>query len=106
MTSTGSPSSASPRATAKPYVLRHRGREDIYIRVGSTSQLAAREQQARLFPMGGMLHTELMPVSGSSFRDLSKERLTDYLSAIVVGPKTVVRALRRPGSTRIWRMRC
>jgi hypothetical protein len=59
MTSTGSPSSASPRATAKPYVLRHRGREDIYIRVGSTSQLAAREQQARLFPMGGMLHTEL-----------------------------------------------
>ena len=83
------------QGTAKPYVVRHRGREDIYIRVGSTSQLATREQQARLFAMGGMLHTELLPVSGSSFRDLSKERLTDYLSAIV-GDKEI------PASDQAW----
>lgn len=71
------------QGTAKPYVVRNRGREDIYVRVGSTSQLASREQQARLFSLGGMLHPELLPVSGSALRDLSKDRLTDYLTEIV-----------------------
>ena len=33
---------------AKPYVLRHNDREDIYIRLGSTSRLATREQSARV----------------------------------------------------------
>jgi Predicted transcriptional regulator containing an HTH domain and an uncharacterized domain shared with the mammalian protein Schlafen len=83
------------QGTAKPYVVRHHGREDIYIRVGSTSQIADRQQQARLFAMGGMLHTELLPVAGSTFRDLSKERLTDYLSAIV-GDKEI------PASDQAW----
>src|SRR5699024_7497133 len=58
--------------TAKPYVVRHSGREDIYIRVGGTSRLASREQQARLHAAGGLLHAELMPVSGTSLKDLSK----------------------------------
>lgn len=71
------------QGTTKPYVVRHHGREDIYIRVGSTSQLATREQQARLYAIGGMLHAELLPVSGSGLRDLSLERLTDYLATIV-----------------------
>lgn len=71
------------QGTTKPYVVRHNGREDIYIRVGSTSQLASREQQARLFATGGMLHAEGLPVSGSGLRDLSRERLTDYLATIV-----------------------
>src|SRR4030042_7057875 len=33
---------------SKPYVLRDEGREDPYIRVGTTSRRATREQQARL----------------------------------------------------------
>ena len=65
--------------TAKPYVLRHNGREDIYVRVGSTSRLASREQQARLFESGGLLHAEVLPVSGSSLADLDMARLGDYL---------------------------
>jgi len=65
--------------TAKPYVLRHNGREDIYVRVGSTSRLATREQQARLFESGGMLHSEALPVSGAAFGALDRERLQDYL---------------------------
>ncbi|MCY4258726.1 MAG: putative DNA binding domain-containing protein [Rhodobacteraceae bacterium] len=68
---------------AKPYVVRNRGREDIYVRVGSTSRLATREQQARLYSVGGMLHTELLPVPGSGLSHLSLERLKDYLSTIV-----------------------
>ncbi len=71
------------QGTAKPYVRRHNDREDVYVRVGSTSQLASREQQARLYAVGGMLHAELLPVSGSALRDLSKERLADYLTSIV-----------------------
>ena len=67
----------------KPYVVRHRGREDIYVRVGSTSQRASREQQARLFAAGGLIHTEMLPVSGSGLSDLSLERLADYLTAFV-----------------------
>lgn len=64
---------------SKPYVLRHNGREDIYIRVGSTSRLADREAQARLFATGGLLHSETLPVSGASLDALDRERLKDYL---------------------------
>lgn len=71
------------QGTSKPYVVRHNDREEIYVRVGSTSRLATREQQARLFALGGMLHAELLPVSGSAIRDLSRERLADYLATIV-----------------------
>ncbi len=39
------------------------------------------EQHARLFESGGMLHSEVLPVSGSSLADLDLPRLTDYLSA-------------------------
>lgn len=65
--------------TAKPYVVRRNGREEIYVRVGTTSRLATREQQARLFATGGLLHAETLPVSGTRLSDLSTERLTDYL---------------------------
>nr|WP_297363144.1 RNA-binding domain-containing protein [Acidiferrobacter sp.] len=68
--------------TAKPYVLRHNNREDIYVRVGSASRLATREQQARLFESGGMLHSEMLPVSGAAFDALDRERLQDYLLAL------------------------
>ena len=51
--------------TAKPYVVRQNDREEIYVRVGSTSRRATREQQARLFESGGLLHSEVLPVSGS-----------------------------------------
>ena len=71
------------QGVTKPYVVRHHGREDIHIRIGSTSQLASREQQARLYATGGMLHAELLPVSGSRLSDLSLERLAGYLSTIV-----------------------
>jgi ATP-dependent DNA helicase RecG len=72
--------------TSKPYVLRNNGREEIYVRVGTTSRLASREQQAGLFESGGMLHSEVLPVSGSSFTDLDRDRLEDYLLTIAGDP--------------------
>ena len=67
------------QGAAKPYVVRNNNREEIYVRVGSTSRLATREQQARLFESGGLLHTEVLPVSGSGLDDLDQARLGDYL---------------------------
>lgn len=79
------------QGTAKPYVVRSQDRQDIYFRVGSTSRLATREQQARLFQVGGMLHAELQPVSGSNLQDLSLERLDVHLMSVLrdsVRPRT------------------
>ena len=86
------------QGATKPYVVRDRGREDVYIRVGSTSRLATREQQARLYALGGMLYAEMLPVSGSGLADLSQDRLRDYLSSIV-GDRTV------PANDVEWRTR-
>lgn len=86
------------QGVAKPYVLRQNDREDIYIRVGSTSRLATREQQARLFESGGMLHTELLPVSGTRLDDLDQARLTDYLVNIA-GDESA------PGEQASWEQR-
>ena len=64
-------------------MVRHHQREDIYVRVGSTSRLATREQPAALFASGGLLHAETLPVSGSSMADLDRARLTDYLGRVL-----------------------
>ena len=74
--------SISP-GTAKPYVLRHNDREDVYVRMGSTSRLATREQIIRLFDAGGLLHTETLPVSGTSLKSMDMARLENYLSDIL-----------------------
>ncbi len=44
-----------PKGVAKPYVVKNRDREEIYIRYGNTSKQATREQQVRLFERGGLL---------------------------------------------------
>ena len=71
------------QGTTKPYVRRHNGREEIYIRVGTTSRLASREQQLRLFESGEMLHSETLPVSGTTIKNLDLARLTDYIKNII-----------------------
>ncbi|URI06481.1 putative DNA binding domain-containing protein [Aquincola tertiaricarbonis] len=72
--------------SAKPYAVRHNDREEVYVRVGSTSRRATREQLARLFESGGMLHAELLPVSGTALNDLDRARLEDYLLRVVGDP--------------------
>ena len=69
--------------TAKPYVVRSQGHEDIYFRVGSTSRLATMEQRARLFQAGGLLRVELLPVSGTTLQDLGLERLAVHLTSVL-----------------------
>ncbi|MFZ2451663.1 MAG: RNA-binding domain-containing protein [Methylovulum miyakonense] len=76
-----------PQGISKPYVVRDGGAEKIYIRVGSTSQLATREQQMRLFELGGMLHSELMPVPRTDMTCLDEARLQNYLHDFINDPE-------------------
>ncbi len=71
---------------SKPYVVRHNGREDIYIRMGNRSEIASREQQLRLFETGGLLHAETLPVAGTSIDSLDLDRLDYYLRHIIQDP--------------------
>jgi ATP-dependent DNA helicase RecG len=80
---------------AKPYVVRHNNREDVYIRMGDRSELATREQQLRLFQSGGFLHAELLPVAGTSLADLDLDRLDYYLREIIKDPEV-------PGADPEW----
>ena len=75
-----------PQGNSKPYVRRHKGAEEIFIRVGSTSRPATREQQMRLYEIGGMLHTEALPVSRTSSADLDWVRIENYLQDIIRDP--------------------
>ena len=75
--------------TSKPYVVRNKDREDLYIRIGSVSKLATREQQAGLFAVGGMLHTEIMPVPGTTIESLDKVRLENYIYDILNEPEKI-----------------
>lgn len=84
--------------TSKPYVLRHNDREETYVRMGTVSRRATREQQARLFASGGFFHAEVMPVPGSSLADLDLDRVGNYLTAYT-GDRTV------PESLEAWEAR-
>ena len=72
---------------SKPYLVRHKDREDTYIRMGSRSELASREQQLRLFESGGLLHVEALPIAGTSITDLDLERISFYLKSVIEDPE-------------------
>ena len=87
-----------PMGISKPYVLRHNQKEEIYIRVGTTSRLATREQQMRLFELGGMLHTEVMPVPRTDMSSMDDARLMNYVRDILRDPDV-------PQSSEAWQAR-
>lgn len=75
-----------PMGISKPYVVRNNDREDFYIRVGSISRLASREQIVRMSAAGGMLHVETLPVPRTSLKSLDKARLENYFRDILAEP--------------------
>ncbi|MCY4121184.1 MAG: putative DNA binding domain-containing protein [Acidobacteria bacterium] len=70
----------------KPYARVHDGRRTYYIRVGSTSREASREELERLFQSSGLLHYGLKPVPGAGLDALDRRRLHDYLTGVLGGP--------------------
>lgn len=75
-----------PLGVSKPYVVRHNDREEFYIRAGSTSRLANRDQIIRMSASGGMLHVETLPVPRTSLKTLDKARLENYFRDILAEP--------------------
>ena len=57
--------------------------DDIYIRIGAESRRGKRHELVQLLTHRIQPHPELLPVSGSGFRDLSRDRMRDYLTRIV-----------------------
>jgi len=72
---------------SKPYVVRANGRETAYVRIGSVTRPASREQLLMLGSAGGMIHSEIMPVNRTVFESLDKARLENYLRDILKDPE-------------------
>src|ERR1039457_5694817 len=64
--------------TTKPYAVLQNQRPDIYIRIGSTNQLASREQIIRLAQESGIIHPETLPVSGAIYTEIDRGLFLDY----------------------------
>ena len=69
----------------KPYARVHKGRKTYFIRVGSTSQEASRDELERMFQASGHLHYGVKPVPGAGFDGLDYRRLSDYLVNVLGG---------------------
>ena len=71
----------------KPYVVRAKDRETAYVRIGSVTRPATREQLLMLGAAGGTLHTEIMPVHRTSIDSLDQARIENYLRDILRDPE-------------------
>ncbi len=69
----------------KPYARVHRGYKTYYIRVGSASREASREEMLRMYQASGSLRYGLKPAPGATFDALDWRRLIDYLVRVLGG---------------------
>jgi len=67
---------------SKPYYVERGERRTYYIRVGSTSREATREELGRLFQESGSYHYDVAPIPQTSFDDLDKNRLGDFFKKL------------------------
>ena len=79
----------------KPYVVRANDRETAYVRIGSVTRPASREQLLMLGAASGAVHTEIMPVNRTSIDSLDMARLENYLRDILRDPEV-------PGERNAW----
>ena len=69
----------------KPYARTHGNRRTYYIRVGSTSREASREELERMYQASGRLRYGLKPAPGAGLDALDLRRLRDYLTRVLGG---------------------
>jgi ATP-dependent DNA helicase RecG len=69
----------------KPYGRVHNNRRTYFIRVGSTSREASREELERMFQASGRVRYGLKPVPGATLEDLDRRRLRDYFVRVLGG---------------------
>jgi len=66
----------------KPYTVRANDKETIYIRIGSISKRADRDQILRMSQEAGYYHFEIAPVSGSMIDEIDKELFIHYYDSV------------------------
>lgn len=62
----------------KPSCYNREGKTHYYIRFGSESRIATREQLQRLFQASGSIHFELKPVFGATITDLDMDLVENF----------------------------
>lgn len=70
-------------APDKPYKARRGKAWVTFVRVGTTSREATREEEARLYQEAGVLRYDIRPVPGASITDLDERRLRSYFAEIL-----------------------
>lgn len=70
------------QGTLIPYAVRANDRETIYVRIGSVSKRADRNQILRMSQEAGYYHFEIAPVSGSAVEDIDTELFTHYYNTV------------------------
>ncbi|MGH7600604.1 MAG: ATP-binding protein [bacterium] len=70
-------------APDKPYRAKRGGAWVTYVRVGSTSREASREEEVRLFQASGLVRYELRPVPGNTIDDLDQSRYQNYFKKVL-----------------------
>ncbi|MBI4640766.1 MAG: ATP-dependent DNA helicase RecG, partial [Candidatus Tectomicrobia bacterium] len=66
----------------KPYKARRGSAWVTFVRVGSTTREATRDEEARLYQASGFMRYDLRPVPGSVLTDLDRRRLENYFREI------------------------
>ncbi len=69
----------------KPYARIHNTRKTYFLRVGTTSHEASRDELERMFQASGRLHYGLKPVPGAGFDAFDQRRLRDYFTRVLGG---------------------
>ena len=72
-----------PIGPDKPYARVHNARKTYFIRVGSTSREASRDELQRMFQASGNLRYGVKPVPGAGFDDFDHRRLHDYIMRVL-----------------------
>lgn len=66
----------------KPYKAKRGSAWQVFIRRGSTSVEASREEEARLYQASGLVRYDIRPVAGTSLEDLDLRRLRAYFEFV------------------------
>lgn len=66
----------------KPYKAKRGNAWQVFIRRGTTSVEASREEEARLYQASGLLRYDIRPIAGTSLEDLDTRRLRAYFEVV------------------------
>lgn len=67
----------------KPYKAKRGSAWVTFMRVGSTSREATRDEEARLYQASGLVRYDIRPVPGTTLQSLDRDRLQNYFQTVL-----------------------